>query len=154
MKNIDIQPLKHPVIGTLHRGFYENLPRLIKSLKPYLGNPIKITGHSKGAGEGAILAGLLHAQGYQVISVILFASPKSGLQDFADYMRTNVPGKSFRNVSKWLSFFGDPITNLPLYPYVETYELTSINEPPTGLLYLLRTAWHSMTLYFAGISKL
>ena len=157
--DFDALPFEHPTIGHVHSGFYQNLPALLVQLGPYLRGlaatlpqlEVEVEGHSKGAGEGAILAGLLHAAGYRVVA-FLFATPNAGYRDFANYLRANVPGTSFRNAPQDAEWFGDPVPLVPPAPYVAPYPHTFICVPPTGFERLLNVAWHMGDLYYSAFA--
>jgi hypothetical protein len=148
----DVIPFVHPIIGTLHSGFWENLPVLIEQLKVDIpaGVDIEVTGHSKGAGEGVQLAGALHAYGFNVVHVELFACPHAGFQDFADYMQKNISGVSWRNSPAKFLYMGDPVPMVPLNPFVAPYPLTYMDVPPDGAKRLVDVEWHMGVLYDQG----
>lgn len=150
-----LTPFYHPVLGNLHAGFYQNLPALIKLLQADLapGSRVIVTGHSKGAGEGAILAALLKLAGFDVVAV-LFACPRPGYQRFATWLRGNVPGVSYRNAPAGLEALGDPVPLVPPGPFVVPYELAYIDVAPEGFERMLNVQWHRGPLYIQGINML
>ena len=152
-------PVYHPVLGNLHRGFYENLPELvgqlsrdirtILSLVPDL--VITVTGHSKGSGEGAQAGPLLKLAGFNVGPMILFACPNSGYQRLADWIKQNIPGSlSFRNAPIDFPEFGDPVPLVPIFPNVPPVPHTMIDNAPPGFERMLDVMWHESALYQAG----
>jgi len=157
--DFDALPVEHPVLGHIHSGFYKNLVALWGAISPALSlllptDQIEVSGHSKGAGEGVILAGMLHERGYHVVC-FLFACPNAGYADFRTYMSA-VPGTSFRNAPPDAEWFGDPVPNVPPFPYVPTYPHVLINVPPAGFERMLNVEWHLINLYqtaFADIAE-
>jgi hypothetical protein len=158
MADADIIPFPHTVIGHVHRGFYQNLPALITVLVPEIAAravglpggafslPLQVTGHSKGAGEGGILAALLHSMGYNVLPPLLFACPNNGFPDHAMYMRTQLPdGMSFRNCDDF--DIGDPVPVVPIFPYCPPYPRTHWDNPPPGWDRIALEDWHHGPLY-------
>jgi len=144
----------HPELGLLHGGFHRNLPVLMDALVPDIapGARVIVTGHSKGAGEGALLAALLKLKGIDVAGVILFACPHPGCADFAQWMERNMPGISYRNAPRNLRMFGDPVPLVPFAPYVAAYPFTYIDCPPAGIERAMSVAWHRGGLYVQGAS--
>lgn len=154
--DFDCAPIYHPVLGNLHSGFYQNLPALVKLLLADLpaGAHVIVTGHSKGAGEGALLGALLKLAGVNVVGEILFACPRPGYQRLAEWLAANVPGVSFRNAPGGLEAFGDPVPLVPLSPYVAPYPLTYVDRAPTGLERVMSVQWHQGPLYIQGVNAL
>lgn len=158
----DILPYRHAVLGTLHSGFWQNIPALLARLTPDIDVlrqavpdlEIEVTGHSKGAGEGAQLAGALHAAAYNVVQVYLFACPNAGFQSFANYMQSNIPGVSYRNAPHGIEIFGDPVPMVPEPPYEPPYAHTYVCEAPPGFERLLNVAWHKGYLYVKATALL
>ena len=156
-------PFEHSILGTLHLGFYHNLPEVLDQLWPLLHvyyampNPvlaIEVSGHSKGAAEGAILAALLHNAGYKV-TTFLFACPNAGYHKLADYLAKYVPGTSFRNCHTFFREVGDPVPLVPIVPYVAPYPHTLICVPPANdnpLIDILDIEWHSGKLYYQAFA--
>jgi len=143
-------------LGGLHSGFYENLPELVRQLMADITPCVQVivTGHSKGAGEGAQLAALLRLAGANVANAILFACPRAGQQKLTNWLRSNIHGISFRNSPSPDSLRGDPVPMVPLPPYSAPYPLTHICAPPAGLLRVLSVEWHMGALYIAGTKTL
>jgi hypothetical protein len=155
--DFDCAPIYHPVLGNLHSGFYQNLPALVKLLLVDLppGARVIVTGHSKGAGEGALLGALLKLAGVNVIGEILFACPHPGYQRFADWLAANIPGVSFRNAPAGLEAFGDPVPLVPPSPMVGVYlPYCYVDRTPAGLERVMSVRWHMGPLYIQGINAL
>ena len=158
MADGDITPHRHPVLGTLHSGFWCNIPALIDQLEPYLQEllnvmpdlAIEVEGHSKGAGEGVLLAAELKVLGYRLGKTYLFACPNAGYQDFADWCRLNLDAVSYRNAPDdglEGELLGDPVPLLPVSPFIPPVPHTLITVSPPGLERCLSAEWHSGTLY-------
>ena len=147
--DFDAEPIAHPVLGQLHSGFDKNLPALMVQLLATipLNAPVIVTGHSKGAAEGAILAARLTLACVHVTRCILFACPNAGFAPFANWLNLHVPGVSYRNAPSSLSFFGDPVPLVPTSPYVPPYPHTKITEIPDGLDRLISVMWHEGKYY-------
>lgn len=160
MADADILPFAHPVLGRLHSGFWQNIPALLDQLEPDIQAlvatipdlEIEVDGHSKGAGEAAQLAGALHAGGWNVVQVYLFACPNAGFQDFANYMQRYIPGVSYRNAPRGIEIFGDPVPMVPPPPDEPPYAHTYIDVPPPGFERLLDVEWHKGPLYIQGVT--
>lgn len=80
----------HPALGDLHAGFAEGalafLPVALKYLTDNRIAAFDIACHSKGAGEGAILAGLLKDAGFAPRKVRLFEPPMAGFDDLKAFL--------------------------------------------------------------------
>jgi hypothetical protein len=144
--DFDAFPIYHSILGNLHSGFDKNLPTLVKALLldiPY-GMPVINTGHSKGGGEGGPLAARLKIAGVNVLPPVLFASPNSGYQRFADWLAENLPGGlSYRNGI-------DCVPEVPIEPFVPPYQHIGMHQPPGGIKDMIPTCWHDMQLYLQG----
>lgn len=158
MADGDILPVVHPVLGHMHSGFWRNIPELLKELVPDIdvikqalpGLEIQVEGHSKGAGEGAQVAGALHVAGYNVVQVYLFACPSPGFHDFAAYLQANIPGLSYRNAPIEFPDFGDPVPLMPIVPYIGPYPHTGFDIAPPGFERMLDVEWHRGRYYLSG----
>jgi hypothetical protein len=152
----DIVPTAHPTLGNLHTGFYRNIVALIKLLAIDIAAefavdiPIVVTGHSKGAGEAALLGACLKLAGFNVVQAILFACPRPGYQGLANWLHANLPGISFRNAPSDFPALGDPVPMVPINPYVEPYSHVMIDVAPGGLQDFDPFARHAAELYRQG----
>lgn len=159
LADADIEPVEHPVLGHLHAGFWRNIPALLEQLQPDIDElkqqmpnlEIEIEGHSKGAGEGTQLAGALHASGYPVVQLYLFACPNAGFQDFANYVQANISALSYRNAPAAHPEFGDPVPLVPTSPYVRPYPHVALDVPPAGFERMIDLEWHRAKLYLQGV---
>jgi len=154
--DFDCEPLYHPELGALHGGFHRNLPMLIKLLAPDIpmNASVIVTGHSKGAGEAALLGALLKLSGVDVAGLILFACPNPGYGRFAQWLADHLPGVSYRNAPQGLAAFGDPVPLVPPEPYVAAYPFTYIDQAPDGMERLMGVEWHRGSLYIRGTETL
>lgn len=150
--DFDADPIYNPILGNVHCGFDMNLPALVNQLLPDIpkGIPVIVSGHSKGAGEGAILAARLRLAGVNVVQAILFACPNAGYQRLSDWLADNISGISFRNASTEFPETGDPIPMLPDAPFKPPYPHTMLDVLPDGIEYLLGPVWHRAALYLQG----
>jgi len=157
--DFDCSPLYHPQLGPVHAGFFQNLPALVKQLLPDIalsapGARVVVNGHSKGAGEAALLGALLKLAGVDVIGLALFACPHPGYQRLAAWLAEHIPGVSFRNAPTGLEMFGDPVPLVPDDPYVAAYPFTYIDCAPVGFERAMSVAWHEGALYIRGVDAL
>lgn len=138
--------IDHIELGWVHDGFAEDVEEIFEQLVAGLpGDPIAITGHSKGAAEALIFAALLHARlPYRNIArVSTFGTPRPGaLNGLLD----GLAGADYRNRH-------DPVCAVPPYlPHPRA--MTNIDAAP-----LPDDPWgplrdHHMVLYIEGVKKL
>jgi hypothetical protein len=150
MADADVVPFSHSQFGPVHAGFWRNIPALVTQLAVVIPAdvPIYVTGHSKGAGEGALLGAELKRLGFDVTQLILFACPHPGYQPFADWLAVHLPnGVSYRNAPSGLAWLGDPVPMVWPYPYVAPYPLHYIDVPPDGVKRAVDVEWHMGELY-------
>lgn len=96
--------------GRIHRGFCSEVMGLMPLIEFALdrhvvtfgSKPLVITGHSQGAAEAGIAAGVLTVEGHEVEQAFTFAAPRPGDSDFAAWMKA-------RNVLVWRCEYGDDI---------------------------------------------
>lgn len=148
LDDFDVLPYYHPRLGNLEKGFYRNIPDFVGQITPDLDRelPVVVTGHSRGAAMAAIFAAelALLAISMKGVHAVLFACPRPGYQRFADFMRANIDGASYRNGP-------DPVPEVPPSPFVDPYPHIAMNVPPGGAEDILPIAWHKGNLYQAGI---
>lgn len=155
MQDINILPIEHPILGQLHSGFYSDLPELVSKLLTVIPKNINVIccGHSKGAAEAAILSALLKLANINIIQNYLFACPNAGQKELTDWLSHNIRGISYCNQSVHLSWFGDPVPDVPHSPYIAPYPHSVVTEYPSGFQWVLPTKWHSAKLYYDAIKK-
>jgi hypothetical protein len=143
------------VLGQLHSGFHQNLPALAPRLKAELAPAARVvvTGHSKGAGESALLGALLKLEGVDVVGLVLFACPHPGHRQLADWLADHVPGVSFRNAPTGAEVFGDPVAMVPFAPYVAPYPLSHVDRAPSGLERIMSLEWRRAALYIEALER-
>jgi hypothetical protein len=148
MEDVDIFQTQHNDLGLLHSGFNRDLSELIVKLMPKLplDKPIVISGHSKGAAQGAILAARLHLMSIPIEKVVLFGCPNAGDRTFSNYLNQNIEGVSYRNAVNKFPYFGDPVPIVPI-SFVPPYEHRIITQKPKGLACLMPSSWHHASLY-------
>jgi hypothetical protein len=82
---VPVPVTNHPTLGFLHAGFARGalsfLPVALKFITDNSLPAFDISGHSKGAGEGEALAGLLKDAGYAPRKVRLFEPPMVGMPE-------------------------------------------------------------------------
>lgn len=94
--------------GRIHHGFCSEIMGLMPLIESALdrhisdfgSKPLVITGHSQGAAEAAIAAGVLTVEGHDVEQAITFAAPRPGDSDFAAWMAD-------RGIQVWRCEYGD-----------------------------------------------
>lgn len=148
-----IEPIKHQILGQLHRGFYDNLHFLAKKILKLIPQDMRVicAGHSKGAGEAAILSALLKLSGVNVVRNYLFACPNPGFKELSIWLQANIPGTSYRNKC---CLVGDPVPEVPLNPYWPPYEHTIITNYPKTWKMIFPTEWHNAKLYYEAINRI
>src|ERR1700677_1039836 len=153
--DFDIEMIHHPVLGGFHAGFNLDADALLGVLLPLIPNgmPVYISGHSKGAGEAAILSAKLKLSGVNVVRNNLFACPNAGDQYFSNWLNKNIPGISFRNepTEEILEWAGDPVPLVPVEPFVPPYVHTAINCDPDSEKRYIAVEWHNSSLYLSGV---
>lgn len=142
---VDAHTLNHRDLGLLHAGFFGDVAEIFGDvLKGLPGDPIAVTGHSKGAAEALIFAAMLTAATDRVIAkVSTFGTPRPGrLNNLLD----GIAGADYRNRS-------DPVCAVPPY-LTRPRALVELNaaplpDDPWGPL-----ADHHAALYAQGVTTL
>lgn len=145
-------PFKHPLLGTLHQGFWDGMDCVLDELQPYFadGVPVSIQGHSLGCAHAAIFAGLCAINGLRVDLLCLFAPPRMSYQKLRDILEAHVGTiLAFRN-----GF--DPVPEVPLSipffePWVAIADLITLTEYPDCRIDVF--GYHAIGLYLAGVKK-
>jgi len=122
--------------GRLHHGFCSEvmalMPLVLDALKRHTisfgEKPLVITGHSQGAAEAAIVAGVLTVEGHDVEQAITFAAPRPGDADFAVWMAA-------RGITVWRCEYGnDVVPHLPVpVPGVAHLEFAGVGQLVYGV---------------------
>jgi len=83
-------------VGWVHSGFLKAAQRIADHVVELnLPGPVRVIGHSLGAGISTALAPILKANGLDVVEVVLFGSPRALLPSAAK--RFDIPCTSYRN---------------------------------------------------------
>ena len=147
-RDFELEEFTHYQLGIIVKGFWEGMENVWIEVEPLLqsANSISINGHSLGASHAIYLAGLCHFNGYKVLSLYLFAPPKSSYNYLKDVLRENVPYlRAFKNGL-------DPVPHLPLGNWCQ-YDFIELNEKPKSFFHS-PVSYHKIDLYFNGITKL
>jgi hypothetical protein len=160
LRNFTAIKYEHPVLGTLHLGFWEGMQDLFDAVQGELvtGNKIVVTGHSLGAAHAQIFSGLCAAAGIEMELVVLFAPPRAGMSTLKNLVQSKIVEKhAYRNLQ-------DPVPEVPVYiPIFESWQdmiqLEAMAEPPAeepGIVGVLGKVFreHSMDLYLRGAEKI
>jgi len=141
-------PLYTKSLGTVHAGFYRGLPdaymEVLDLIKQYTGKTV-VTGHSLGAAEALILAGLMIKNEYNPLAVITFGCPRPGFYALSEMLAcSGVPIRCYRNGD-------DPVPLVPhLIPeWIKPVQDTLIYTPPDPNDHEPLHC-HHMPLYLAG----
>ena len=149
------EPVEFPEIGPVHYGFAKGLDRVADRFLSRKPGPVRIIGHSLGAGRTPIFTGYMVCEGHPVVERIAFGEPRAGMQQLADLIK-GAPQRSYRNSD---AFMVDYVTTVParlsIYPYVHPAPLIDVTEEPRELL----DPWgpfrlHHMQLYRAAMHRM
>lgn len=134
LSDLDALPETHPQLGRCHRGFLRNVLGVSDNIMTHTtGQQLVIVGHSKGAAEAALFAGLLAAAGRAPVQLTTFGMPKVGggaLRQLVMPLR----GQDFRNG-------GDPVTQVPLFFFHPRALRQLGQDAPLAVSYHLMTAY-------------
>lgn len=148
----DLSALAEPVpgIGFVHSGFVSGVLERYDEIIAVLGPRVVVVGHSLGAAEAALFAGLRTAAGHPPEHVYLYGCPRPGMQKLCDVLAP-VPITSRKNLT-------DPVTDVPLdIPLLDPFvhvrpQIEMAEQPAPGDNGFFRE--HHMNLYFAGVKAL
>jgi hypothetical protein len=108
LSDLDALGENHPQLGRCHRGFLNNVVGVYDVIKANTGGrPLTVVGHSKGAAEAALFAGLMAATGRPPMQLTTFGMPRIGAGPLRALL-TPIRGEDYRNG-------GDPVTQVPLF---------------------------------------
>jgi len=147
-RDLELTEYEHPQLGIIVSGFWEGMDDVWLELEPLLQdvNSISINGHSLGSSHAIYLAGLCFFNNYKVLSLYLFAPPKSSYSHLVEILEWNIPYlRAFRNGN-------DPIPHFPLGDW-EQYDLINLNAHP-NTFFRFPLQYHRINLYIKGVSKL
>lgn len=104
-------PTEHKQFGWVDRGFYDELEAFVDQLPIDGALPIVGCGHSRGAAQIELVAGILLTRGTAMAHYAAFAPPRPGGQQFADYC-AGLSKSLYRTVgSEWP--YHDVVTDVP-----------------------------------------
>ena len=87
---VQVPVIEHQQLGFVHAGFLLNVQAVLGGIVKELGAlgwpPFYITGHSKGAGEATLAAGLMKALGHPPLGVRVYEPPRVGGEALAAYL--------------------------------------------------------------------
>ncbi len=153
----DLRALPIPTrIGHVHAGFFSDMEKIWREIKPMLTQPVVVTGHSLGAARASVLCGLMKSDGVIPARRVVFGEPKPGLLDFAQFI-SDIPSASYRNGDK---VHHDYVTDVPLtMPPLQFVHPTPVDivpaEPSPGLFSTWGIfAYHHIQLYEAAVTAL
>jgi len=136
-------------LGYVDYGFANDIPAALAAVLPVLGPRVHVTGHSRGAAQGANLAGALALSGLTPASCITFGQPRPGFRELAEFLTHS--GMSLTAYANK----GDPVPLVPdlLGLYVNAPALTWINVDPDPNDADLLFRCHHIELYQRGVSQ-
>jgi Lipase (class 3) len=143
-------------IGHVHLGFHAGMENVWVEARPYLTQPVIVTGHSLGAARADVLCGLMVADGKPPIARVVFGEPKPGLMDFALHIE-NVPGRSYRNGDgQHHDLVADVPFSFPPLQYVHPTPIIPVCCPPQGDDFASwgAFAYHHIELYETALAVL
>jgi hypothetical protein len=146
------QPIDHPQFGWVEAGFYDEMEPFTAVLLPHLDRtkPIAGIGHSRGAAQILIVAGLLKAQGVTIDLAVAFAPPRPGGSEFAAYI-ADINKTLYRTVGSEAPGH-DLVTDVPFWPAEEPGPLTDLTVTPLPHDDWLAFRYHHIQLYCQGLT--
>jgi len=153
----DLRALAIPSrIGHVHVGFYAGMENVWKDLRPLLGQPAIVAGHSLGAARAGVMTALMTVDGAAPVARVVFGEPKPGLLDFAEIIK-NIPARSYRNGDE---LHHDLICDVPLsfppFQYVHPTPVVPVTCKPDEVEFADggAFAWHHIELYVTALAVL
>lgn len=143
-------------IGHVHVGFYKGMQNVWTDLRPLLGQPAIVAGHSLGAARAGVMAALMTVDGAPPAARVVFGEPKPGLLDFAEIIK-GIPARSYRNGD---DLHHDLVCDVPFsFPplqYVHPTPIVPVCCKPQGdeFASLGAFAWHHVGLYETALAVL
>ncbi len=139
ISDMDALPEIHPQLGRCHRGFLRNVLGVADAIMSNTaGQQLAIVGHSKGAAEAALFAGLLAAAGRPPVQLTTFGMPKVGGGELRQLVMP-LRGEDYRNG-------GDPVTQVPLF-FLHPRALRQLGTDP-----ILDVRYHFIAAYAQAVS--
>jgi hypothetical protein len=153
----DLRAIAVPTrIGHVHAGFYAGMEHVWEEAKPFLSQPVVLTGHSLGAARAAVMAALMVKDRAPPASRVVFGEPKPGLVDFAKVIES-VPARSYRNGD---ATHHDLVCDVPLtfppFQYVHPTPIVPVTCAPDPSRFdsYGAFAWHHVELYQAALAAI
>lgn len=149
-RDLDACTYVYPGLGRVHAGFMAGVAWRRRDVDAACGPNVIVAGHSLGAAEAALHAGLRTAAGQPPAQVYLYGCPRPGMQALAGVLKP-VPITSRRNGA-------DPVTTVPwdvprLDPFCAVRPMIEMHVPAApGDGGLFRE--HHCELYAAGVNAL
>lgn len=149
LRDFQAWPRKHPLLGYCHSGFLQGADAVYTALAKVVDGSFAITGHSLGAAEALICAGLFSAHGRPPTKILTFGTPRPGMARLSNILNTSGAFiKHYRNGP-------DPVADVPLsIAPLWLYQKPVMDTP----LYVAPADdahdpfhWHHMPLYFSGV---
>lgn len=144
------KPISHPLLGTIHAGFYLGVPEVWSIFEAALlqraQKRLWLAGHSLGGSRALLLGGLLAAAGTPPAGIVALAPAKPGYQALAVVLdKVKIDG--FHNRL-------DPVPDLPeTGAWVQPRTLAHLNVvPPSGKFWLIDD--HAVDLYVKGVAAI
>jgi hypothetical protein len=122
-----ITPATHPVLGSVHAGFYAGMEKVCEEVLARNPKNLIITGHSLGGARATILTALLKANGKPPLARVTFGEPRPGFAELADYLE-DVPGRAYCNGNDYVTKLPFSITGM--FPYVHPTPLIAVAAAP------------------------
>jgi len=145
LEDLEAVPANWPGLGTVHAGFLGGVLWDKARVDAVCGKSVIVGGHSLGAAHAQIYAAMRVADGKPVDRVVVMGSPRPACGAMRDLLAA-VPLANYRNV-------GDPVTDVPTFPFLEMRPFTDIHEAPLATD-TSPFAHHHINLYCSGIASL
>jgi hypothetical protein len=148
--NVQFRMVMDPDLGGVEEGFITGIRDAFDNVARRIGiNPVRITGHSRGAAHGAVLSAIMLKAGAPPRLVILFGCPRPGAEKLK-YLLSGTTIRSYRNRT-------DPVCDLPeplldLLPYVHVRDFTPVDVAPADPLDILGD--HHILNYVTAMEKI
>lgn len=146
------EPYWDPQLGGVHPGFLVGVKAIQAKVDALVGDNVVVVGHSLGAGHAQLYAARRLANGMKVNRLLLFGSPRAGMQALASILE-HAAIWSFRNQDP---DGHDLVTDVPLklgplLAYCHPCNLTDVSKtPPAGDGWGL-FRYHHFGLYCAAL---
>lgn len=143
-------------IGHAHAGFYNGMESVWVEARPFITQPVIVTGHSLGAARADVLCALMIADGKPPIARVVFGEPKPGLVDLAQRLSA-VPGRSYRNGdARHHDLVCDVPFSFPPLQYAHPTPVIPVSCPPRTDDFASwgAFAWHHIELYETALAVL